>query len=73
MGCINVYGPRYQKDRKVVWEKLDQLCQKDEVKWAIFGDFNKVRGGHEKFNSMTNSKGYEDFFKFIQRNRLEDV
>ncbi|KAJ9559867.1 hypothetical protein OSB04_005027 [Centaurea solstitialis] len=73
VGCVNVYGPREHNSRSKVWEDLDRLLTKDEIKWVIFGDFNEVRGEHERFNSVTNQKGAEDFNDFIRRNKLIDI
>ncbi|KAJ9560947.1 hypothetical protein OSB04_006107 [Centaurea solstitialis] len=73
VGCINVYGPREHIDRTKLWEDLDRLLTNEEVKWVIFGDFNEVRGEHERFNSVTNYKGVEDFNDFIRRNNLIDI
>ena len=41
VGCINVYRPREQKERKVMWEKLDLLCKKEDIKWVIFATLTR--------------------------------
>ena len=65
IGCVNVYGPRHQKERAEVWAKLDQLCKKEEVSWPMFGDFNEVRGAHKRLNSLICDKGTKEFNSFI--------
>ncbi|KAI3677706.1 hypothetical protein L6452_36972 [Arctium lappa] len=59
--------PRDQKDRLELWGKLERLCEKEEVWWVLFGDFNEVRNEQERFNSVVNEKGMEDFNEFIRR------
>ncbi|KAJ9557801.1 hypothetical protein OSB04_012415 [Centaurea solstitialis] len=73
VGCVNVYGPSDLKGRQDLWKKLDALCDKEEIKWIFFGDFNEVRGKHERLNSVTNSKGASNFNDFIHRNGLSDI
>ncbi|KAJ9567283.1 hypothetical protein OSB04_003249 [Centaurea solstitialis] len=73
IGCVNVYGPNGQKDRETLWSKLDILCDKEEVSWVFFGDFNEVRNPQERVNSVATKKGMEDFNNFIRRNKLEDI
>ena len=73
MGFVNVYGPQDQSDRKKVWEKLDLLCDKEEIKWVFFGDFKEVRCTYERLNSVTCNRGTKEFNDFIRRNKLEDV
>ena len=73
IGCVNIYGPNDQKEREELWKRLDQLCAKEEVRWVLFGDFNEVRGTHERLNLIVSSKGSTEFNEFIRRNKLEDV
>lgn len=73
VGCINVYGPREQKERLVLWHKLERLCAWEEVKWAIFGDFNEVRSVQERMNSTTNPRGTIEFNDFILRSKLLEI
>ncbi|KAJ9565877.1 hypothetical protein OSB04_001843 [Centaurea solstitialis] len=73
VGCVNVYGPNDVKGRQSLWSKLDLLCDKEEINWVFFGDFNKVHGKHERLNSETNSKGAKQFNNFIHRNGLIDI
>ncbi|KAJ9556026.1 hypothetical protein OSB04_010640 [Centaurea solstitialis] len=72
-GLITFYGPNDAKGRKILWSKLDLLCEKEEISWIFLGDSNEVYGKHERFNSETNPKGSRDFNDFIQRNGLLDV
>ncbi|KAJ9564334.1 hypothetical protein OSB04_000300 [Centaurea solstitialis] len=73
VGCVNVHGPNELKGRQELFDKLDLLCNKEEIKWVVFGDFNEVRGKHERFNTTTNNKGVTMFNDFILRNGLKDV
>ncbi|KAJ9567392.1 LOW QUALITY PROTEIN: hypothetical protein OSB04_003358, partial [Centaurea solstitialis] len=70
VGCVNIYGPGDSNERR---NKLDLLCAKDGVNWIFFGDFNEVRGMHERFNSVVCSKGTLEFNDFIGRNELIDI
>lgn len=72
-GFVNVYGPRDFKERVTLWKNIELLCNKEEVKWCVFGDFNEVRGNHERLNSIMNEKGAEEFNKFISNNRLVEI
>ncbi|KAJ9556575.1 hypothetical protein OSB04_011189 [Centaurea solstitialis] len=71
--CINVYGSNDRRDRVNLWSKLNRLCEKEDVSWVFFGDFNEVRSSHERLNSVALKKGMEDFNDFIRRNNLEDI
>lgn len=73
MGCVNVYGPRDLRERLEVWRLLENLCEKEEIKWVVFGDFNEVRSESERKNSVTNSKGTEGFNNFIRSSQLSEV
>lgn len=64
-GFVNVYGPRDQKEREEMWKNIECLCSKEDVNWCVFGDFNEVRGSHERLNSITNERGVESFNSFI--------
>lgn len=57
VGCVNVYGPRDLKERVETWKKLEMLCEKEDVKWCLFGDFDEVRSEQERLNSVTNIGG----------------
>ncbi|KAJ9543548.1 hypothetical protein OSB04_023255 [Centaurea solstitialis] len=73
VGFINVYGPREQKERLLTWQKVEDLCTRQDVKWCVFGDFNEVRGDHEILNTITNLRGAEDFNSFIGNCDLIEV
>ncbi|KAJ9553452.1 hypothetical protein OSB04_017497 [Centaurea solstitialis] len=73
IGCVNVYGPNDYPDRAALWSKLDYLCDKKEVSWLFFGDFNEVRNPQERLNSGSSKRGMEDFNEFIRRNNLEEI
>ena len=63
VGFVNEYGPLDSRERK----------ERKEVKWCIFGDFNDVKGEHERLNSHTNAREVEDFNEFIRKSRLVEV
>lgn len=73
VGCVNVYGPRGTKERIELWLKMETLCSIEEVKWCIFGDFNEVRGSHERLSSITNFKGVDEFNEFLRRSQLLEI
>ena len=40
---IGVYGPNFDRDKRLLWEELFGLCSWWNVPWCVGGDFNVVR------------------------------
>lgn len=73
VGFINVYGPRDEAQRKILWHKIQSIMSRVDAKWCILGDFNEVRNTGERFNSNFSARGAEEFNKFISDENLRDI
>lgn len=73
VGIMNVYGPRDEKNRGRLWDRIQSIINSVDACWCIFGDFNEVRRLDERFNSNFNERSARVFNDFITRNNLTEI
>ncbi|GLU22472.1 hypothetical protein SLE2022_385450 [Rubroshorea leprosula] len=70
---VNVYGPCNVAGRAKLWEDLSTLIGTLNCFFCLGGDFNCVRGMHERKGKMISHPGSDDFNLFIESNCLVDL
>ncbi|XP_022031307.1 uncharacterized protein LOC110932266 [Helianthus annuus] len=66
VNIINVYAPCDVTRRRALWEELKTIKESTrEGIWIMGGDFNEVRGEHERMNSKFDHHGARIFNNFI--------
>ncbi|PWA70430.1 cytochrome P450 [Artemisia annua] len=70
---INVYAPQDVEAKKRLWEDITRYLSDKSGHFILFGDFNEVRYESERFGSMFNSQGAENFNEFISQLGLLDL
>nr|GEW67859.1 RNA-directed DNA polymerase, eukaryota [Tanacetum cinerariifolium] len=70
---INVYAPQTLESKKSLWEEISYYMQSKTGHFIVFGDFNEVRHGSERFGSVYNQQGANTFIKFINQTELVDL
>ena len=58
--------------RSNFWDELLGLKEICNDRWCVGGDFNIVRRGNEKFNSLTNTRSMREFDSLIGELDLVD-
>ncbi|XP_071712699.1 uncharacterized protein [Rutidosis leptorrhynchoides] len=70
---VNVYGPHCDKDKKKMWEALDNLMLSVDSAWVLCGDFNEVREHSDRLNCVFHEARARRFNEFSTRNSLIEV
>jgi len=74
---INVYSPSVLREKKVLWEDISELRQRQNNKvWCVIGDFNSVRRQEERrslFSTSDYNRDIRGFNDFIENSELVDV
>nr|GEX74538.1 RNA-directed DNA polymerase, eukaryota, reverse transcriptase zinc-binding domain protein [Tanacetum cinerariifolium] len=61
------------KDKRMVWDYLSHMINQWKGSVVIMGDFNEVRFKSDRFGSIFNEKGADEFNSFIANSGLEEV
>ena len=69
---IGVYGPNFDRDRRLFWEELVEIHSWWNVPWCIGGGFNVVRFPSERLGADFFSSAMLDFSDFISDHNLTD-
>ncbi|XP_071708917.1 uncharacterized protein [Rutidosis leptorrhynchoides] len=70
---VNIYGPHSDKNKKLMWDSLDNLLNSVDSAWLPCGDFNEVRYSSDRKNSQFHRGRAKRFNEFIGRNNLIDI
>ncbi|PWA73265.1 RNA-directed DNA polymerase, eukaryota [Artemisia annua] len=70
---VAVYGPHDPRDKRMVWEYLTHVINQWNGNVVVMGDFNEVRFKSDRFGSIFNVQGADDFNSFIEDAGLEEV
>ncbi|GKB59215.1 RNA-directed DNA polymerase, eukaryota [Tanacetum coccineum] len=70
---VAVYGPHDPRDKRMVWEYLSYVINQWNGNVVVMGDFNEVRYKSDRFGSVFNVQGAEEFNAFIADVGLEEV
>ncbi|GJR47194.1 RNA-directed DNA polymerase, eukaryota [Tanacetum coccineum] len=70
---VAVYGPHDPRDKRMVWEYLSYVINQWNGNVVVMGDFNEVRYKLDRFGSVFNVQGAEEFNAFIADVGLEEV
>nr|GEX00659.1 cysteine-rich receptor-like protein kinase [Tanacetum cinerariifolium] len=69
----NVYRPHPSNQKGEVWARLQNLIEKNNAAWCVFGDFNEVRGCDDRMNTQFHTKESNEFNEFIERTLLMEI
>ncbi|GKE77824.1 RNA-directed DNA polymerase, eukaryota, reverse transcriptase zinc-binding domain protein, partial [Tanacetum coccineum] len=70
---ISVYAPQELSEKKMLWDYLSLVISNWEGEVVIMGDFNEVRDKRERFGSVFNRQGADNFNSFISNAGLVEV
>ncbi|GJW00686.1 RNA-directed DNA polymerase, eukaryota [Tanacetum coccineum] len=70
---IAVYAPHDLRDKRMLWDYLMHVINQWNGEVIIMGDFNEVRYKSDRFGSIFNSQGADEFNSFIVNAGLEEV
>ncbi|GJV36972.1 RNA-directed DNA polymerase, eukaryota [Tanacetum coccineum] len=70
---VVVYGPHDQRDKRILWNYLSHSINSWKGEVVLMGDFNEVRYKSDRFGSVFNAKGADDFNTFIATASLVEV
>nr|GEY52999.1 RNA-directed DNA polymerase, eukaryota [Tanacetum cinerariifolium] len=70
---ISVYAPQELSEKRMLWDYLSLVISNWEGEVVIIGDFNKVRDKRERFGSVFNRQGADNFNSFISSVSLVEV
>ncbi|GJV76433.1 RNA-directed DNA polymerase, eukaryota [Tanacetum coccineum] len=70
---IAVYAPHDPRDKRMLWDYLMHVINQWNGEVIIMGDFNEVRYKSDRFGSIFNSQGADEFNSFIVNAGLEEV
>nr|GEV45261.1 nucleotide-binding alpha-beta plait domain-containing protein [Tanacetum cinerariifolium] len=69
----SVYAPHDPRDKRMLWDYLAHSINQWEGDVVLMGDFNEVRFKSDRFGSIFNAQGANDFNSFITNAGLEEV
>ncbi|XP_071704099.1 uncharacterized protein [Rutidosis leptorrhynchoides] len=69
---VNVYAPRQESRKKMVWDKLTNIALKWPGPLCFLGDFNAVCSPEERFREATELSSIANFNDFITNASLID-
>nr|GEW39854.1 nucleotide-binding alpha-beta plait domain-containing protein [Tanacetum cinerariifolium] len=70
---VVVYGPYDSIDKRILWDYLGHTISQWDGEVIVMGDFNEVRYKTDRFGSVFNVHGANDFNTFIANAGLEEV
>nr|GEW91461.1 RNA-directed DNA polymerase, eukaryota [Tanacetum cinerariifolium] len=70
---VAIYAPHDPRDKRMVWDYLSHVINQWKGSVVIIGDFNEVRFKSDRFGSIFNEKGADEFNSFIANSGLEEV
>nr|GEW42000.1 RNA-directed DNA polymerase, eukaryota, reverse transcriptase zinc-binding domain protein [Tanacetum cinerariifolium] len=70
---IAVYAPHDSRDKHMLWDYMVHTINQWDGEVIIVGDFNKVRNKSDRFCSIFNGQGADEFNSFIANSGLEEV
>nr|GFD15610.1 RNA-directed DNA polymerase, eukaryota [Tanacetum cinerariifolium] len=70
---VAVYAPHDPRDKRMVWEYLTHVINQWNGNVVVLGDFNEVRFKSDRFGSIFNVQGADEFNSFIEDAGLEEV
>ncbi|GJX01702.1 RNA-directed DNA polymerase, eukaryota [Tanacetum coccineum] len=70
---VAIYAPHDPRDKTMVWDYLSHVINQWKGSVVIMGDFNEVRFKSDRFGSIFNEKGADEFNSFIANSGLEEV
>ncbi|GKA13747.1 RNA-directed DNA polymerase, eukaryota [Tanacetum coccineum] len=73
ISIIAVYAPHDPRDKRMLWDYLMHVINRWNGEVIIVGDFNEVRYKSDRFGSIFNSQGADEFNSFIVNVSLEEV
>nr|GEY24851.1 Toll/interleukin-1 receptor (TIR) domain-containing protein [Tanacetum cinerariifolium] len=73
MNVNAVYAPYDPRDKRMLWDYLVHTINQWDGEVVIMGDFNEVRHKSDRFGSIFNGQGADEFNSFIANAGLEEV
>nr|GFB44509.1 RNA-directed DNA polymerase, eukaryota [Tanacetum cinerariifolium] len=70
---VTVYAPHDPRNKRMVWEYLTHVINQWNGNVVVLGDFNEVRFKSDRFGSIFNVQGADEFNSFIEDAGLEEV
>ncbi|GJQ90434.1 RNA-directed DNA polymerase, eukaryota [Tanacetum coccineum] len=70
---VVVYGPHDHRDKRQLWDYLGHSIKSWKGEVVVMGDFNEVRHRSDRFGSVFNVQGADDFNSFITTAGLVEV
>ncbi|GJV16132.1 RNA-directed DNA polymerase, eukaryota, reverse transcriptase zinc-binding domain protein [Tanacetum coccineum] len=70
---IAVYAPHDPRDKRMLWDYLVHTINQWDGEVVIMGDFNEVRHKSDRFGSIFNAQGADEFNSFIANAGLEEL
>nr|GEV86609.1 RNA-directed DNA polymerase, eukaryota, nucleotide-binding alpha-beta plait domain protein [Tanacetum cinerariifolium] len=70
---VVVYGPHDHINKRQLWDYLGHSINRWQGEVVVMGDFNEVRHRSDKFGSVFNVQGADDFNSFIATAGLVEV
>nr|GEV36114.1 RNA-directed DNA polymerase, eukaryota, reverse transcriptase zinc-binding domain protein [Tanacetum cinerariifolium] len=70
---VAIYVPHDPRDKRIVWDYLTRVINQWNGSVVIMGDFNDVRFKSERFGSIFNKKGADEFNSFIANLGLDEI
>ncbi|GJR16919.1 RNA-directed DNA polymerase, eukaryota [Tanacetum coccineum] len=70
---VVVYGPHDPRDKRIMWDYLAHSFNQWDGEVIVMGDFNEVRYKTDRFGSVFNINGANEFNAFIANVGLEEV
>ncbi|GKV46006.1 hypothetical protein SLEP1_g53030 [Rubroshorea leprosula] len=71
---INIYSPCELASKRLLWEELSNLVSPSASgNWCILGDFNTIKGQHERKGCKSLSSEMREFCDFINELNLIDL
>ncbi|GJY25245.1 RNA-directed DNA polymerase, eukaryota [Tanacetum coccineum] len=70
---VVVYGPHDQREKRTLWDYLAHTINRWKGEVVMMGDFNEVRYKSDRFGSVFNAQGADEFNSFIVTAGLVEV
>nr|GEV60827.1 RNA-directed DNA polymerase, eukaryota, reverse transcriptase zinc-binding domain protein [Tanacetum cinerariifolium] len=70
---VAVYGSHDPRDKRMTWDYVAHIINQWDGEAIIMGYFNEVRHKNDRFGSIFNSNGANDFNNFIANAGIEEV
>ncbi|GJZ87098.1 RNA-directed DNA polymerase, eukaryota [Tanacetum coccineum] len=70
---VVVYGPHDQREKRTLWDYLAHTINRWKREVVMMGDFNEVRYKSDRFGSVFNAQGADEFNSFIVTAGLVEV